>query len=60
ASEFGHPSSETIQQVFHQVIHGRGYRETLNLKQPVPKMPLASRGMNQYDAFFSQERGHLE
>ncbi|UOR10650.1 IS21 family transposase [Halobacillus amylolyticus] len=60
ASEFGHPSSETIHQVYHQIVHGRGYRETLNMKHSVPEMPLASRGMNQYDVFFSQERGHLE
>lgn len=56
ASERSHPSSEAIKQVFHQLIHGRGYRETMKLKTPVPTMPMAERGINRYDAFFSTDR----
>lgn len=56
ASERCHPSTETIKQVFHQLIHGRGSRETVRLKSTVPVMPIAERGMNQYDVFFQQER----
>ena len=56
ASERCHPSSEAIKQVFHQLVHGRGHRQTLKLKSSVPAMPLAERGMNQYDAFFTMER----
>lgn len=56
ASERCHPSSEAIKQVFHQLVHGRGHRQTLKLKSSVPAMPLAERGMNQYDAFFTLER----
>lgn len=56
ASELGHPSSETIKQVYRQLIHGRGYRDTLTLKQTFPEMPLAARGTNQYDTVFAFER----
>jgi transposase len=59
ASELGHPSSETIRQVYHQLVHGRGYRETLKLKRSLPQMPLAQRGVHQYDAFFLQKRGEV-
>lgn len=45
ASELGHPSSETIKQVYRQIIYGRGYRQTLTLKRAVPDMPLAPRGI---------------
>ncbi|MBU8908976.1 IS21 family transposase [Desertibacillus haloalkaliphilus] len=55
ASERCHPSSESIKQIFHQLIHGRGYRETMDLKSTVPIMPIAKRGMNQYDAVFFKE-----
>lgn len=55
ASQLGHPSSETIKQVYHQLVHGRGYRETVTLKRKVPDMPLASRGMNSYDTVFTLE-----
>lgn len=60
ASTHGHPSSETIQQVYHQLIHGRGLRPTLNIKSSITEMPVATRGVHQYDAFFSQGRGQLE
>ncbi|WP_368502786.1 IS21 family transposase (plasmid) [Alkalihalophilus sp. As8PL] len=53
ASKRCHPSSETIKQVFHQLVHGRGHRQTLKLKNTVPTMPIAERGMNQYDTFFT-------
>lgn len=53
ASQLGHPSSETIKQVYHQLVHGRGYRETVTLKRNVPDMPLATRGMNLYDTVFA-------
>lgn len=56
ASERSHPSSEAIKQVFHQIIHGRGYRETLEMKSSVPDMPVAERGIKKYDVFFSSER----
>lgn len=57
ASEGCHPSSETIKQVFHQLVHGRGHRQTLKLKTKVPSMPSAERGMSRYDAFFTMEGG---
>lgn len=60
ASKQGHPSSETIQQVYHQLVHGRGIRPTVNIKSSVPEMPEATRGVNQYNAFFSQRRGIIK
>lgn len=56
ASQLDHPSPETIKQVYRQLVHGRGFRETVTLKQTVPDMPLATRGMNLYDTVFAQER----
>jgi len=59
ASKRHHPSSDTIMQVFRQLIHGRGYRETMQLKSTVPTMPVAERGISKYNAFFRQERGKV-
>ncbi|WIK66143.1 Mu transposase domain-containing protein [Globicatella sanguinis] len=56
ASKRSHPSSESIKQVFHQLIHGRGYRDTLEMKPSIPVMPVAERGIKKYDVFFSSER----
>lgn len=56
ASKRNHPSPEAIKQVFHQLIHGRGYRDTLEMKPNVPVMPVAERGIEKYDVFFSSER----
>lgn len=56
ASERSHPSPEAIKQVFYQLIHGRGYRETLEMKPSIPLMPVAERGIKKYDVFFSSER----
>ncbi|PBB04970.1 IS21 family transposase [Salimicrobium humidisoli] len=55
ASYYGHPSADAIQQVYHQQMHGRGYRETVSVPQPLPSMPKAHRGMKQYNAFFATE-----
>lgn len=55
ASEKSHPSPEAIKQVFHQLIHGRGYRDTLEMKPNIPVMPIAERGIKKYDVFFSSE-----
>ena len=56
ASERSHPSPEAIKQVFYQLIHGRGYRETIELKSSIPVMPIAERGIKNYDILFSSER----
>ena len=37
ASEHGHPSVESINQVFYQLINGRGIRPEIHPKQPLPK-----------------------
>lgn len=49
ASEHGHPSVESINQVFYQLINGRGIRPEIHYKQPLPSMPEASRGLQHYD-----------
>ncbi|KGA96737.1 integrase [Alkalihalobacillus alcalophilus ATCC 27647 = CGMCC 1.3604] len=49
ASEHGHPSAESISQVFYQLINGRGIRSTIKPKQTLPSMPKASRGLSHYD-----------
>lgn len=49
ASEHGHPSIESIQQVFYQIINGRGIRDNIQPRQPLPTMPQAERGLTHYD-----------
>lgn len=49
ASEHGHPSVETIKQIFYQLINGRGIRPEIHLKQSLPSMPEATRGLEHYD-----------
>ncbi|PKG21517.1 IS21 family transposase [Niallia nealsonii] len=49
ASEHGHPSVESIKQVFYQIINGRGIREELHIQKPLPSMPIATRGLQHYD-----------
>lgn len=49
ASEHGHPSVESIKQVFYQIINGRGIRKEIHLKKPLPNMPNAVRGLAHYD-----------
>lgn len=49
ASEHGHPSVESIKQVFYQLINGRGIRADIQPKSPLPTMPKAERGLQHYD-----------
>ncbi|WP_108672403.1 IS21 family transposase [Peribacillus acanthi] len=49
ASERGHPSVESIKQVFYQLINGRGHRADIQPKFSLPDMPQAERGLNHYD-----------
>lgn len=49
ASEHGHPSVESIKQVFYQLINGRGIRADIQPKMPLPTMPKAERGFEHYD-----------
>lgn len=49
ASAHGHPSVESIKQVFYQIINGRGIRENIQPSVPLPTMPQAERGLNHYD-----------
>lgn len=52
ASESGHPSVDSIKQVFYQLINGRGLRREITVKGTVPVMPPATRGANHYDQLF--------
>lgn len=49
ASEHGHPSVESIKQVFYQLINGRGIRPELHPTRSLPVMPEASRGLDHYN-----------
>jgi transposase len=52
ASESGHPSVDSIKQVFYQLINGRGHRKEIQVKRDIPSMPPATRGLDHYDQFF--------
>lgn len=49
ASQHGHPSVESIKQVFYQLINGRGFREEITTRPTLPEMPKATRGLHHYD-----------
>ncbi|MCO0597269.1 IS21 family transposase [Peribacillus butanolivorans] len=49
ASEHGHPSVDSIKQVFYQLINGRGIRADIQPKTSLPTMPKAERGLQHYD-----------
>lgn len=49
ASAHGHPSVESIKQVFYQLINGRGIRQEVHPQKPLPSMPKATRGLQHYD-----------
>jgi transposase len=49
ASEHGHPSVDAIKQVFYQLINGRGIRNEIKPKIPLPRLPEVTRGLNHYD-----------
>lgn len=57
ATENGHPSVDSIKQVFYQLINGRGQRSEIKVRNSVPTMPKATRGLNHYDAFFTHRGG---
>ena len=49
ASEYGHPSVESIKQIFYQLINGRGIRPEIHPIQSLPSKPEAARGLEHYD-----------
>jgi transposase len=57
ASEHGHPSIDSIKQMFYQLINGRGIRSSINPKENIPIMPNAVRGLKQYDQLFGSSGG---
>jgi transposase len=57
ASKYGHPSTDSIKQVFVQIVKGRGLQKPLNYAPPsLPAMPVINRGLKQYDDWM-QKRG---
>ncbi|WP_232699205.1 hypothetical protein [Brevibacillus daliensis] len=52
ASENGHPSVDSIKQIYYQLINGRGQRDTIHPKGFVPTVPNATRGLAHYNQFF--------
>lgn len=57
ASENGHPSVESIKQVFYQLINGRGQRPIIQPKGSLPVTPNATRGLEHYDQLFPSRGG---
>lgn len=57
ASEHGHPSVESIKQVFYQLLNGRGQRQDIEIKSAVPIVPAATRGLKHYDNLFDTTGG---
>lgn len=57
ASENGHPSADSIKQVFYQLISGRGIRESIQPKTQLPSMPEVTRGLQHYDRLFESAGG---
>ena len=53
ASKSGHPSAESIKQIFYQLVNGRGHRKEIDV-QRAPLMPAAVRGANHYDQLFKK------
>lgn len=45
ATEHGHPSVESIKQLFYQLINGRVIREEVHLQKSLPIMPKATRDL---------------
>lgn len=57
ASERGHPSVDSIKQVFYQLLNGRGQREEIQVQGIIPSVPSATRGLSHYDSLFSGTGG---
>jgi hypothetical protein len=55
ASKYGHPTPDTIKQIFIQIVQGRGVRKSLDLRTTIPAMPPVTRDLDRYDHFM--ERG---
>ncbi|SFD64989.1 hypothetical protein SAMN05428981_1011275 [Bacillus sp. OV194] len=49
ASERGHPSVDSIKQIFYQLLNGRGQRKEIDVQKAVPDVPSAVRGLSHYD-----------
>lgn len=58
ASTHGHPSVESIKQVFYQLVHGRGVRQEIQPALSLPNMPDASRGLEHYDRLLEGADAH--
>lgn len=58
ASESGHPSVDSIKQIYYQLINGRGQRDTIQPKGFVPNVPSVTRGLTQYNQFFDWTGGN--
>jgi|GEM_PF-7121880 len=57
ASENGqHPSTDSIKQVFYQLINRRGIRKTIQPSHYLPSIPQATRGLSHYDQMMKGER----
>jgi transposase len=60
ASQNGHPSVESIKQVFYQLINGRGHRDIIEPKISLPSVPPATRGLGHYDRLLGTTGGGIK
>ncbi|MDN4075941.1 hypothetical protein [Fictibacillus terranigra] len=56
ASERGHPSVDSIKQIFYQPLNGRGQRKEIDVQKSLPDVPSAVRGLSHYD-YLMETRG---
>lgn len=55
SAEHGHPSVDSIKQVFYQLINGRGVRKEIEIrKDSFPAVPSVTRGAGLYDQLFDK------
>lgn len=53
AAKNGHPSPDSIRQVFIQLVRGRGAKEPILLRSSIPVMPSVTRNLGRYDRFLT-------
>ncbi len=53
AAKNGHPSPDSIRQVFIQLVRGRGTKEPIPIRSSLPIMPSVTRHLGRYDRFLT-------
>lgn len=53
AAKNGHPTPDSIRQIFIQLVRGRGAKEPIPLRSSLPVMPSVKRNLRRYDCFLT-------